>query len=537
MPQTLPVRNLGSAGVLPDVSPSTLPPAAFTRAKNVRFDDNAVVRSPVFRRIRDLPSGFNPRYVFGIEAASGYSTVLVVSDTFGLQEYANGNLTDRSGSISAMSSSDAQCTGTSLADVIYVNREDRVPVYRTAGGTNFADLPNWNSGWRAGSLRSYGDFMIAMNMTEGGTVYPHRLRFSNLVLSGQVPDSWDAADTTKSAGFIDLVEMKTPIVDGLHLGKNFVIYSSDQVYLMEFVGGTFIMNTRKLFSDVGIINKNCVVEVENQHYVFSENDIYVHNGSSRQSIVDARVRNYIFNGMDTSAYRKFFVQHNPDLNEVYFCYRSGDDMAVFTDGERCNRAAVYNYSNNTWSFMDMPNVSAATIANVQSTATYATSTQTFDTAGGSYQSQASGFDPHTLFVGDNVEGIADDGLYGLDNADSGTLLSFPMDTGATKAPLLERVGIDLDELVKLSGYKVINKMYPQIETFNTDKVFDFSLGGANLLSDTPIYETAVSFNVATDYKVDSRASGRYLSYKLEVPVAKDFSFTGFDVDVSITGRR
>ena len=187
--------------------------------------------------------------------------------------------------------------------------------------------------------------------------------------------------------------------------------------------------------------------------------------------------------------------------------------------------------------MDMPNVSAATIANVQSTATYATSTQTFDTAGGSYQSQASGFDPHTLFVGDNVEGIADDGLYGLDNADSGTLLSFPMDTGATKAPLLERVGIDLDELVKLSGYKVINKMYPQIETFNTDKVFDFSMGGANLLSDTPIYETAVSFNVATDYKVDSRASGRYLSYKLEVPVAKDFSFTGFDVDVSITGRR
>lgn len=536
MPQNLPVRNLGDAGVLPDVSPPSLPPTAFTRAKNVRFDEGAVVRAPVFRRVKDFSSGFNPRYVFGIEAASGYNTVLVVSDTFALHEYSNGTLTNRSGSISAMSASDAAYTGTSLADVIYVNREDRVPVYRTAGGTNFADLPNWNSGWRAGALRSYGDFMIAMNMTEGGTDYPSRLRFSNLVLSGQVPDSWDASDTTKSAGFIDLVEMKTPIIDGFPLGKNFVIYSADQVYLLEFVGGTFIMNTRKLFSDVGIINQNCAVEVENQHYVFSSDDIYVHNGSTRQSIVDERVRNYIFNGMDTSAYRKFFVQHNPDLNEVYFCYKSGDDMAVFTDGARCNRAAVYNYRNNTWSFMDMPNVSAGTIANVQSTATYATTTLIYNSAGGSYQSQASGFDPHTLFVGDNVTGISSDRLFGLDNADTGTL-SFPMDTGATKAPFLERVGIDLDELVQLSGYKVINKMFPQIDTPSTDKVFNFSMGGANLLSDAPTYETTVSFNAASEYKIDSRASGRYLSYKLEVPTAKDFSFTGFDVDVSITGRR
>jgi hypothetical protein len=356
------------------------------------------------------------------------------------------------------------------------------------------------------------------------------------VLSGQVPDSWDASDTTKSAGFIDLVDLKTPIIDGFPLGKNFIIYSADQVYLMEFVGGTFIMNTRKLFSDAGIINQNCVVEVENQHFVFSENDIYVHNGGSRQSIVDERVRNYIFNGMDTAAYRKFFVQHNPDLNEIYFCYKSGDDMAVFTDGERCNRAAVFNYRNSTWSFVDMPNVASGTIANVQSSATYATTALTFDTAGGSYQSQSSGFDYHTLFVGDSVGAITESGLYGLDNADTGTL-SFPMDTNATRPAFLERVGIDLDEMSQLSGYKIINKLYPQIETPSSDKVFNFSMGGANLLSDAPTYETTVSFDSSVDYKIDSRASGRYLSYKVDIPVAKDFSFTGFDLDVSITGRR
>jgi hypothetical protein len=68
-------------------------------------------------------------------------------------------------------------------------------------------------------------------------------------------------------------------------------------------------------------------------------------------------------------------------------------------------------------------------------------------------------------------------------------------------------------------------------------VFNFSMGGANLLSDAPTYETTVSFDSSVDYKIDSRASGRYLSYKVDIPVAKDFSFTGFDLDVSITGRR
>ena len=534
MGQILPLRQLSNVGVVTDQSPSSLPPTAFTRAKNVRFDEGGVVRGPVFRRVKDITNA--PRHVFGIEAASGYNTVLLVSDAFQLQEYSNGTLTSVNGSIATIPAADVAYTATALADVIYVNRPDHVPVYRTAGGSNFANLPNWTSNWRAESLRGYGDFLIALNMTEGSTDYSSRVRFSNLVLSGQVPDSWDAADTTKSAGFIDLVDLKTPIIDGLPLGKNFIIYSADQVYLMEFVGGTFIMNTRKLFSDVGILNQNCVVEVENQHFVFSESDIYVHNGSSRQSLVDEKIRNYIFNGMDTAAYKKFFVQHNPDLNEIYFCYKSGDDMAVFTDGERCNRAAVYNYRNSTWSFVDMPNVSSGTIANVQSTATYATTTLTFDTAGGSYQSQASGFDYHTLFVGDNVSGIANKGLYGLDNVDTGTL-SFPMDTGATKPAFLERVGIDLDEMAQLSGYKVIQRLYPQISTPSSDSNFNFSMGGANLLSDAPTYESTVTFDSTTDHKIDSRASGRYLSYKLEVPVAKDFSFTGFDLEVTVTGRR
>ena len=229
MGQTLPIRGVGDVGVLADASPASLPPQAFTRAKNVRFDEGAVVRAPVFRAVKDLT--FNPRFSYGTIPSSGHGTVLMVSDTYVIKEYANGTTTDRSGSISAMASNQAPFTGSTLANITYFKRNDRIPVYRINGGTNFADIPNqssatgdnWVSSWRTESLRSYGDFLIALNMIEGSSSFPTRVRWSNLAQANNLPDSWCAADTTKSAGFNDLVQMKTGIVDGATLGSNFII--------------------------------------------------------------------------------------------------------------------------------------------------------------------------------------------------------------------------------------------------------------------------------------------------------------------------
>ena len=203
---------------------------------------------------------------------------------------------------------------------------------------NFADLPNWPSNHRANALRPFGDFLLALGMTEG-TISFEQGAFSNLVDANSVPDSWDETDTTKSAGFNDLVQMQTPIVDGLELGTNFVIYSSSEAILMEFVGGTFVFNFRKLFGDEGIINQNCVVEVDGKHFVFGNNDIYVTDGTTRRSISDERIRQFVYGGMNKKNSDRFFVQHNDALSEIYFCYQSGDSLVNFVDTARCNRGS------------------------------------------------------------------------------------------------------------------------------------------------------------------------------------------------------
>ena len=163
----LPIRGLGSVGVVTDVDPYNLPINGFTRGKNVRFHEGKVSHGPVFRDVApNYPISGNPMFVHGIQSATGYDTVLVVKDTFQINEFSNGAYSTRL-SVNDPSTL-TEITATTLANVTYVNRSDRIPVHRDSSTSTFTDLPNWPATLRATSLRSFGDFLIAMNTTGPG---------------------------------------------------------------------------------------------------------------------------------------------------------------------------------------------------------------------------------------------------------------------------------------------------------------------------------------------------------------------------------
>jgi hypothetical protein len=267
----------------------------------------------------------------------------------------------------------------------------------------------------------------------------------------------------------------------------------------------------------------------------------MHDGSTYQSIADQKVKNFVFRGVNYSKADRCYVQHNQVLGEIDFCYKSSDEHVAFTHSDRCNRAAVYNYHNGTWSFMDLPNTSSGTSANASGVETYATSDvdYTYDAVGGSYLDQEDSFGKHVLMVGNQKtdDSLSSSKLYILDLADQG-MSPFPYDTEATKAPYLEREGLDLDEAgIPLSGYKVIKRLFPQGCTINPNKVVTFTFGATDLSGELPNYTSTVDFDWGTDHKIDTRIAGRYVSYKMTYSDNKDFQLTGFDMDVSVTGRR
>lgn len=530
----LPIRGLGSLGVVTDVDPYSLPMNAYTRAKNVRFDGGKVTRGPVFRGVSPAVS-WEPKFSYGLTALTGYDTVIVVDNTFDIFELSNGVFSQRYNG--SHSETNEPVTATTLADVQYINRRGLPPVHRAPNASSFTALPNWPTGYTASTIRSFGDFLLALGTVENTVSFPNRVRFSDPVVANAVPTTWDETDLTNSAGFNDLVQMQAPIIDGATLGSNFLVYSQDQVWGMEFVGGTFIFNFRKLFDDAGVINQNCIQEVEGKHYVFDRDDIYVTDGNTRTSICDGRVRDYIFSGLDNSKTSECFVVHNALLEEVYFCYHSGDDMAVYTDGVHCNRAAVYNYKEDVWTFQDLPNVVSGSQANIDSVTSYADATQTYANVGGSYHDQESPYKRHPLVVSRAGGGVTGSKVYGIDLVDDGSLAQ-EMDTTVSQDVLLERIGLDLDDMgIPLAGYKVINRIYPQVSTNNSNGNFGFSFGAADTAIAFPNYGSSTNFNALTDYKLDTRISGRYLSYRMTTDVPKDFAFSGMDVEVVVTGRR
>jgi hypothetical protein len=510
---------------------------------NVRFENGKITRGPVFRTVKAYTSEFEPAFLFSIPPiAAGFDGLVSVNSSFTkVYQVAGDTLTDLTPTSVTSITSSAAYTAAFLGNVAYLNRPSHVPHHKAPGDVRFLPLTAWNSNWRTSSLRAYKDFLVALNVTKSGISYPTMVKWSDTAGFGGPPSSWDEASTTNSAGENILNEMREPIVDGLSLRDSFIIYGSNEVWLMDYIGGAFLFRFRKLYDSVGVINQNCVVQVDGTHYVFDRNDIYVHDGATKKSILHGRNKDYLFQSLNYAHADLSFVSHDPRLNEIHFCYVSGDANIAFRNASTgCNRAAVYNYRRDTWSFYDLPNVTGAANGAVSTGKTWTTigNTVTYDTVGGSYLSNEDDKDQHTLFVGriDESMGLTASRIYGLDVI-TGSRLLRPVEPQAIAPAFIERVGIDLDDVgADLTLYKALHAIYPQLGN-STPGSIEFQFGASDVVGLEPVWSERIAYDPSTDTKVDIRESGRYLAYRLYHTGTSDFALSGFDVKISIRGRR
>jgi len=539
-----PVRDMGSAGVIADVSPYNLPTNVVSSGVNVRFENGNISRSPVLRRIYEFgDDGIKPAYAFSIPAVAngGNEAIVVVRfDYHAIYSVVGDTVTDLTPSPIPENSGLGSWTNTFLGNVAYLNNRSDLPYMKRPSDSTFQTLTAWDDEWRTESLRAYKDFLIALNVTKGATSYPTMVKWSDIAAFGGPPPSWDETSTTNSAGENIINEMQTPIIDGLSLRDSFIIYGASEVWLMNYIGGNLLFQFRKLFDATGIISQNCVTEVEGLHYVFGSNDIYVNDGASKRSIAHGRVKDFIFDNLVRDQVDKAFVAHNPSLNEILFCYPSSDAQCSFTDTTiGCNRAAVYNYRRDLWSFVDLPNLVSACEATVSGGQTYDSLDPTpYTQLGGSYASDEDDQDAHVVFVGqvNPGQGISGNRVYGYDLAYGGRL-NRPVETELLRPAFIERVGIDIDEEgIPLTAYKVIQAFYPQIGVTGQGTV-DFQFGASDILGQEPTWGPRITYDPSVDNRVDNRESGRYLAYRMYHQGTTDFAFSGLDAKVTERGRR
>lgn len=537
------IRDIAKFGVLTDPDPYNLPDTAWSFGVNVRFRNGKVSSGPVFRNAFHLGT-VSPRYSVAAPPVSGLDLLFTGYLNGKLYKF-NGTETDFTLAGYTPSSAEATWSYTSLANILYVNRSDRAPWYLRASDSAFQNLgvvaggaTTWDSTYVCQLLRTCGGALVALNVTKGATNFPTMVKTSSIPLSGVVPASWDisTADTLASENILS--EMKGAITDAQQLGPQLVIYGLSEAWIMTADGSLQVYNYRKLPFQKGALNANCSFELDGKHFVFGSDDLWMHDGSSEISIVDAKNRDFIFSSINMSKRNRCFISHNPQLKELSFNYVSGDrGVAFIGTPDGCNRSYVYNYVDKTGVFDDLPLVYSSAVANLSISMTYAAATALYSTTGGSYLDQEDGFKRTPVYVGDSnsMYGLTTS-LYAQDLFGTGSTVSFPVDTNATKPRLLERDGIDLDSLnADLRGYKVVSSIFPQGRFGPGAQPLMIAVGASDYANVPAVFSDYQPYDGNTNYKCDYNIGGRFLSMHLLYSDYNEMSLSGFDIDLHATG--
>ncbi len=316
------IELIGSPGVVRDSPAHKIIDSAFSDAQNVRFGEkgaealmgdmsifSAASITPLW--INVFPPLNNPHWVYGdltkmfVFEGSTHTEITRASGVYA------GNVAER-------------WQATMFNGVAIFNNTIDLPQSWTplTPATKLIDLPNWVTTRRAKSIRSFKNFLVALNLTDSGTERPYRVLWSDSADSGTVPGSWDSINPATDSREFDLAETSDFLVDQLTMGDVNIIYKETSTWGMQFIGPPFFFRFWKILSTSGLLHRDCVVNVPMGHVVVTQDDIIVHGGQidGQRSILSAKLRRWLFSSIDVNNFFNSFLLSSPLQDQVYFCF-------------------------------------------------------------------------------------------------------------------------------------------------------------------------------------------------------------------------
>lgn len=502
------VTACGAVGVVKDIGIPNLPLEAWTDASNIRFLDGSALQFLGHGEVYDSPA-YAPQFVMPVYVAGVrywlYQTAtksFVVTNTGGVAVHTDiTHATPRAGVVN-------QWSGTVFGGIpVFTDGGvSKVPMYWDQDLTHkFVDLTAWPASTYCECIKSFKNLLVAGNITKTTTRYPFMIKWSALAVPGSLPSSWDETDATKEAGEFDVGEGQDPIIDLLGLKDSLIVYKESSTHAVDFIGGAFVLKSRKVFGMSGLMNKNCAVDVDSFHFAVTGSDIVVHDGFSATSILDKKTRRSFFQGIDVSNRGLVFCFVNPFLSEIFVAYPS-------IGATSCDKALVYNFRDKTVSYRSLPNINHAAYGPID------------NDLGGAWSQDSDSWDsdltawngpdytPDTVRV---MMGSADVKLYMMDASASfdGTIVD----------SYLERRGLDFGDP---EHYKLITSIRPRI-VGNTGETVIIKVGYADDQYADPTY-TSFTFTIGEDLQVDCLVSGRYISIRFETGTAYQWRLDNYD---------
>ena len=507
------IKDCGQ-GLNKDLMAEELVPGQWTDCLNMRFRDGFA------ERFKGMQSLFSDPLVTPYWIAPYSSTTMRYWVHAGLAKvYVDDGTTrtDISNATAFTGAIDDRWTGGSLNGVFICNNKADQPQYWGGDVTvKLQVLPGWVSTHRVGWMRPWKNYILCGDVTKGAVRYPHMLKWSAVAVAGSVPSTWDVADATQDAAERDLAETADVMVDGLPLGDAFIIYKERSMYSVTQTFDSRIFRTARLPGNSGMLTRGCAVSTPLGHVVLTAGDLIVHAGQGVKSIVSGRMRNWLFNSINSALANRCFVTSSPKKNEVWVCFPS-------TDSTSCDTALVWNWTNDSFGIRTLANVTYGDAGQVNSS----TSGLTWDSATGTWESFARNWDENEYAA--NESRLVFCHLTKLSLADTGTT-----DFGAAFTGSIERVAMHFDDPYTT---KVIRCVYPRIDA-PAGTVIAVQVGSSMNANVPPTWSVPVNFTVGAEgrIKVDTfSTTGRFLALRFTSYGFASWRMRSCDLDIKQMG--
>lgn len=527
----IPVANIARHGIVSDEPDHAQAPEAWTNARNVRFIDNKAVRFGGEAQVMEPPT-VGPTHVLNIQVGAGSFWIYANAVGAGSKIYAynSGSHADVSRVANYTADAPSDWNSTIFQGVPILNNGTDIPQYwgTISLATDFADLPAWPANLKAEVVRSYKNFLVALNTTAPGDTRPHRVLVSDSAEPGVLPTSWDETDPAVDALEFDLSDVNSgEILDGMTLRDMFVIYKAESTWIMRHVGGQLVMSFDTQLQTAGILAKRCVTPITlpmngtQIQFLHNGQDLGYFDGQNFTSVVDKKVRKALNADIDPQFYSASFVVDNPGQDEAWFCYPQ-NGMS------RPNIAVVWNYRRNTIGYRDINAVHGATgVVEAPSTTTYdsLSSSVTYDNVGPQrYQDET-----RRKLI------LADDTHTHLLQADLGTDFNGTPFTAYVERTALAIIGEDREgaPLLDYQQNRLVRRIWPKA----TGAAVDVYFGGSQQIGTAPTYMTPVTFTPGQEFNfVDpdpDPLNTRLPAFKFLLHEGAEI--TGYDVDIQPLG--
>ncbi len=530
------VKNCGQFGLVTDIDDPEMPLNAWTTTDNVRAKRNYIGNISGYSQLLDIEESCSTsiakcnaaHYLLPIKTATQFYWVYPQdsnndgqADQIRYWDGAATASTDISATAYAGTTADLW-TGCVFNDnAVLTNNTDSPQWWDGAtstisemvydGANLWSDYDGAGKPYTCAGLRTYKSHLFALDITDDGTRYPTMIHWSNPAEAGGMPDSWDYTNPANSSRRVVLGDTPGYVLDALTLRDGFIIYKEDITYTCDFIGGFFSFNIAPLFRDRGIFSRECVVDIGGRHFVVDSTVVYIHDGSSKNNILEGRNADRLFGSIDPANQSLTFCAHNKEQNEVWICYPSRGSSV-------CDKALIYNYETQIWTERDLPSIrhiaSGAEQGGVSDDWDYESSLDWDDETALNWVYRQ--YQPNlATFVG------AGKSLYKFDDNNQAL--------GQDISVLLQRLNLNIGG----SGqWNMIQEIQPIVEGSGTIQI---AVGYQRTANGPVFWEPDRDFVIGEDYKIDALSNGMFHGVKFSSSDNIDWRLTSYKIVYAPSG--